>query len=578
MLLLFTFLLSFQKGLWVRALSIAVPDSIPRIMDLAERMDITDLYVQVVISGSAYYRSEILPRSQYLSKNSPPDYEPFDSIIKYAKKKNVKVHAWINTFLIWSLDSFPDSTRHIYYTHPEWLLRDIKGRSMIDYTPEEQKDFGLEGTFINPYLAEVKDFLKKICEEILKKYKIDGIHFDFIRFPGIFWGIKDTLVAGLVSGLGNRDMRWLTLFRYPRLEYFNRWVVYNFYPENKKRQRTIYNFLEQVRSVLKDIDKDCIISCAVFPSPSRASYQYAQNWWEWQDLIDYPVVMSYTTDTKIFKDFLDFSLYNFPSTIMGIGFLWKGMELQANTEINYVRQEKGKGVSFFDFASLDTMADLGMLLDSTMILEDLTQLPVQNQDTNGFFKELAKPEWIEKGMEYIRYGEELEFARFLFSLSLNPDRDLSTMGLDQGSFLEQIKSDVAGFEYLNRTILNISDRLYEPPHRIIEYAFVKWNKDSTAVRDSVKKIKKLNLKKEIYPDGMDPLSKPVFEANKGERKIFEARSGIYVFRVKKIKEGGALVKKNKVKSELLPIYIYYTIKRRFDALYNERQEDYERNK
>ncbi|MEO0141999.1 MAG: family 10 glycosylhydrolase [candidate division WOR-3 bacterium] len=569
MLILLTFLFGFQRGLWVRALSIVSPDSIPQIINLAEKMDITDLYVQVVISGSAYYKSEILPGSQYLSKNSPPDYEPLDSIIKYAKKKNIKAHAWINTFLVWSLDSLPDSTRHIYYTHPEWLLKDIKGRSMIDYSPEEQKDFGLEGTFIDPFNQEVKEFLKKICEEILKKYKVDGIHFDFIRFPGVFWGINDTLVAGLVSVLDNRDMRWLTLLRYPKLEYFNRLIAYNFFLENRKRQRTIYNFLEQVRPVIKNVNKDCIISCAVFSSPSRASYQYAQSWWEWQDLIDYPVVMSYTTDTKLFKDFLNFSLYYFPSAIMGIGFLWKGMELQANTEINYVRQAKGKGISYFDFAALDTMADLNMLLDSTMVLPDSAQEIVQNQDTDGFFKEMAKQEWIEKGMEYIKYGEELEFARFLFSLSLNPDRDLSTMGLDRDGFLQKIKSDVAGFEYLNRTILNIPDKLYEPPHRMIEYAFVKWNKDSTAVRDSAKKIKRLHLKKEIYPDGMDPLSKPVFEANKGERKIFEARSGIYVFKVKEIKEGGNWIKKNKAKPELLPIYIYYTIKKRFDDLYKE---------
>ncbi len=566
-LLLLTFLFGFQRGLWVRAISIASPNSIPQIINLAEKLTITDLYVQVVIGGSSYYKSDILPRSQYLSKNAPPDYFPLDSIIKYAKKKNMKVHAWINTFLVWSLDSFPDSTRHIYYTHPEWLLKDIKGRSMINYSPEEQKDFGLEGTFINPYSQEVKDFLKKICEEIVIKHKVDGIHFDFIRFPGIFWGIEDTLVVGLISGQGSRDMRWLTLLRYPQLDFFNRWVVYNFFLENKKRQRTIYNFLEQVRPVIKNINKDCIISCAVFSSPSRAAYQYAQNWWEWKDLIDYPVVMSYTTDTKLFKDFLDFSLYNFPSAIMGIGFLWKGMELQANTEISYVRQAGGKGISYFDFAALDTMADLGILLDSTMILLDSTPGIIQNQDTNGFFKELAKPEWIEKGRVYIKYGEEFEFARFLFSLSLNPDRDLSTMGLDRDGFLQKIRSDVAGFEYLNRTILKIPDKLFEPPHRVIEYAFVKWDKDSAMVRDSVKKIKKLSLKKEVYPDAMVPLSKSVFEAKKGERKIFETRSGIYLFNIKKIKEGRRLVEKKQIQSDFFSIYLYWTLKQRFDDIY-----------
>ena len=571
MFLLLTFLFCFQKGLWVRALSIAAPDSIPGIISLAERMEITDLYVQVVIGGSSYYKSDIIPKSQYLVKNAPVDYAPFDSIIKYAKERNIRVHAWINTFLVWSLDSFPDSTRHIYHTHPEWLLKDIKGRSMIDYTPVEKKDFGLEGTFVNPQNPEVRDFLKKICEEIVSKYKIDGIHFDFIRFPGVFWGIEDTLISSLLTGLNNRDMRWLTLLRYPKLDFFNRWIAYNFFLENKKRQRALYSFLEQVRYSIKNIDRDCVISCAVFSSPSRASYQYAQNWWEWKGLIDYPVVMSYTTDTKLFKDFLNFSLYHFPSAIMGIGFLWKGMEFQANTEFSYVRQAKGRGISYFDFAALDTMADLNILMDSTMILNDTVFEVIQNQDTNLFFKEMAKQEWIERGNEYIKFGADLEFAQFLLSLSLNPELDISKMRMEREDFLKKISSDVAGFEYLNRSILNIPDKLYEPEHRVIEYEFLKWDKDSTIVREAARKIKRLNCRKKIYPESMDPLSRPVFEAVLGERKIFETRSGIYIFKVKEIKKGRGWVKRSRIKLELLPVCIYHTIKKRFDEIYYDKK-------
>ncbi|MCK5258434.1 MAG: hypothetical protein KAJ69_02850 [Thermoplasmatales archaeon] len=49
----------FHRGLWVRAVSIASPDSIPRILHIAQKIGITDIYVQVVVAGYAYYKSNI---------------------------------------------------------------------------------------------------------------------------------------------------------------------------------------------------------------------------------------------------------------------------------------------------------------------------------------------------------------------------------------------------------------------------------------------------------------------------------------------------------------------------------------
>ncbi len=81
-------------------MSIASPDSIPRIIQVAENLRITDIYVQVVVGGYSYYKSEILPRSEYLAKISGFNYDPLDSLIKSFHKKNINVHAWVNAMLI----------------------------------------------------------------------------------------------------------------------------------------------------------------------------------------------------------------------------------------------------------------------------------------------------------------------------------------------------------------------------------------------------------------------------------------------------------------------------------------------
>jgi len=558
-----------HRGLWVRGMSIASPDSIPRIIKIADEFKITDLYVQVIVGGYAYYKSEILPRSEYLAKNSASDYDPLDFLIKIAKKKNLRVHAWVNALLIWSMDSLPDSTRHINYVHSDWFLNDVYGRSMINYSSIERQDFGIEGTFLDPGKKEVREYLKTICTEILKKYPVDGIHLDFIRYPGIFWGIEDTLQCALISGLNSKDLRWLTLLRYAQLNLFDRWIVYNFYLANKERQKAISRLAEDIYSTIKKCDNNCILSCAVVSNPSRALYQYSQNWWEWKGIIDYPVVMSYTTDIYLFKDFLDFSMYHTPTSIIGIGFLWKGMEMQVNTEIDFVRKKGGTGICYFDFASLDTMADLNISVDSSSVLSD--SLPRINAATialDSVFFELPKAEWTTMGMNYIKYGEDLDFARFLLSLSINPEEDFKKMGIELEDFLKNLRFDAAGFEYLNRKLLVMDKRLLEPPSRDIEYTFIRWNNsDSNAVRNMAKKAKKLELKMILYPEAMNPLAKAVFEAKKGEKKIVETKSGIYIFRVKKVKEGGKWVKKTKIKQDLIPLYIYSTISQKFNELY-----------
>ncbi len=558
-----------HRGMWVRGISIASPESIPNIINLVEQLKITDLYVQVVVGGYAYYKSEILPRSEYLAKYAPLEYDPLDSLIKLAKMRNLRIHAWVNTFLIWSMDSLPDSTQHINYIHPDWFLKDVYGRSMLDYSPIERQDFGLEGTFLDPEIGEVREYLKSMCTEVLAKYAVDGIHLDFIRYPGVFWGVNDTLLCALLAGLNIRDLRWLTLLRYPQLNLFNRYIIYNFYLANKERQRNIKETVYEIYTAMKKCNKNRILSCAAVSSPSRASYQYAQDWWQWKGVIDYPVVMSYTPDIYLFKDFLNFSMYHMPGSIMGIGFLWKGMEMQANTEIDFVRKNGGRGICFFDFASLDTMADLNILTNSSLVLSDSMSSTNNSIKTlDSIFFELPKTEWVYAGMNYIKYGEDLEFAKFLYSLSLNPEQDFRKMGLNREDFVKYIQSDVAGFEHLRRKLLLPDDKLLEPPSKEIEYTFLKWeNSDSSAVRMRAKKLKKYDFKKIIYPDAMNPLARAVFDAEKGEKKIFETRAGIYIFRVKKIREGGRWIKKDKIRADVMPLYIYWTIKERFNELY-----------
>ena len=96
---------------------------------------------------------------------------------------NIKVHAWINTYLIWSAETPPKDNNHIYYIFPEWIDR-----------PRNELDNSLSGNrvFLSPNNPEVNLYLEKIVKELIANYPtIDGIHFDYIRLQDNNYGFND---------------------------------------------------------------------------------------------------------------------------------------------------------------------------------------------------------------------------------------------------------------------------------------------------------------------------------------------------------------------------------------------------
>ncbi len=559
-----------HRGLWIRAISVVSPDSIPRIIKIIEDLDITDIYVQMVVGGSSYYNSYLLPRSEYLARHSPPEYSPVDTLLEYCKKRGVKFHAWINAFTVWSFYKRPDSIDHIFYKNPGWFLKDIFGRSMVDYSGYEWTDLGLEGLFINPEELGVRDFIKEILLEVIERYPVDGLHLDFFRYPGIYWGIGDSLKTSIFAITEAREIRWLTLTRYPQLSLFKRWLTYNFYKLNRRREENLYHLARTLYETIKR-KRDIKVSYAVISNPARARYQYAQTWWNWEGAYDYCVVMSYTPDLSLFEDFLEFTYLYQPGAIMGIGLLWPVMKDVAGYEQSLISQKGGRGFSLFDFAAIDTMFDGGELKRSLSIKpEGLPRDTGVVSIITDLFQERPPKIFVDSGEILTRWDMDLDFFHFLLSLSLNPGRDLKRMGMNREGLLELIHDDVCAFEYINKKVFADLSLLIEPPAAEIAYEFFPYQENDTslAIR-SAENTKKLTERRVVYPAAMDPLSEEVFKAKRGERKIAVRRSGVYLYTVRKIKEGGRTLVAKRIKPELLVLYYSWTIKNRFFKIIEE---------
>jgi uncharacterized lipoprotein YddW (UPF0748 family) len=570
-IILISTLTGFHTGLWVRAMSMASPDSIPRIVALAEEMGVTDIYAQAVVGGYSYYRSGILPRSEYLAKNSPAGYDPLAELCRAAEEKNINVHAWINVFLIWSLDSAPDSARHVQRRHPEWFIKDVFGRSAAQYTSSEWQNLGIEGTYLDPANTYVRDHVARVCAEVASHYGIRGVHLDFIRFPGIYWDLPDAEPAVLLCGMDAEDIRWMTFIRYPRLDIFRRWLVYNYFLMNRQRSAEIERTMRAITYMVRSAKRDCLVSAAVAANPSRALYQYGQDWRAWgSDLVDYVIVMSYTQDILLFKDLADHAYIYHPEAIMGIGLLWPDMEREARWQRQYVADGSRRGVCYFDFASLDTMIDIGLLNgDITVEEESLCQDTARFAQVDGLFKEPVPDQWVRAGKEHGHEEDGRQFADFLRSLSLAPERDLARMRMTREDFQQEIETDVAAFEYLNSRIFPVGPEYIEPPRREIDYEFLDWDDrqgDSTALVGAAEKMSRYALEATVYPVSMNALARPVFEADTGEPGTFLSRAGIFAYRVRNVHEGGGRIMVTDVRPDLAKVYMYWTIRERFNEL------------
>ncbi len=163
----------FLRGVWVPRWDFKTREDVDRIMENCARMGFDHVLFQVRGAADAFYRSELEPWSEQLG-GKDPGFDPLQEAVTRGHALGLKVHAWVNVVPGWRGEKPPSSRRHLFYTHPEWFLvgRDGKRRLLA------------KGYYVglNVCLPEVRDYLASVTADIARRYDVDGIHLDYIRF------------------------------------------------------------------------------------------------------------------------------------------------------------------------------------------------------------------------------------------------------------------------------------------------------------------------------------------------------------------------------------------------------------
>jgi len=138
------------------------------ILDSLQRIGVNAVMFHVRPSCDAFYYSAIEPTSEWLvgSQGKAISYDPLAFAISQAHARDMELHAWFNPYRAVS-DTTVNSVAptHVSKVHPEWILR--YGKLKI----------------LDPGLPQVRDYVTSVIMDVVRRYDIDGVHFDDYFYP-----------------------------------------------------------------------------------------------------------------------------------------------------------------------------------------------------------------------------------------------------------------------------------------------------------------------------------------------------------------------------------------------------------
>ncbi|WP_290794274.1 glycoside hydrolase family 10 protein [Flavihumibacter sp. UBA7668] len=141
-----------------------------QLLDLHQKNGLNAVIVQVRPAADALYPSSYEPWSEWLTgkQGQPPVpfYDPLQFMIAEAHKRGMEFHAWLNPYrAVFNIKSTITAQDHITRRFPDWFL-----------TYGDKKYF-------DPGNKNAQQFVVNIVRDLVKRYPIDGVHFDDYFYP-----------------------------------------------------------------------------------------------------------------------------------------------------------------------------------------------------------------------------------------------------------------------------------------------------------------------------------------------------------------------------------------------------------
>jgi uncharacterized lipoprotein YddW (UPF0748 family) len=182
--------------------------------------------------------------------------------------------------------------------HPDWIMvPKSEARATLDASPGQRRrlvaqagrrEGDVEGYYLSPSVPEAVDHLEAVVRELVRSYRIDGLHFDFVRYPGPQWDHSRTALVAF-----RRVHRSQALLGGPARDPAG-WDEY--------RRRTVTALVSRLSDAARVERPGIVLSAAVAPDEAQAVNHKFQDWPGWlsNGILSALCPMVYTANDRVF--------------------------------------------------------------------------------------------------------------------------------------------------------------------------------------------------------------------------------------------------------------------------------------
>jgi hypothetical protein len=226
-------------------------------------------------SGSAYYPSAFIPMIS--------EKDELAECIEAAHRNGIEVHVWKVNWALWRV-------------HEDSLAKYIRdNRIQVSYdgkrVPQVSRELGWNQRYdwLCPAHPENRELEKNLMMEVVRKYEVDGVHFDYMRYPYEPLCFCETCRRKFIEETGLVQNNWPgDVWKQGKYrEIYLDW-----------RRELITTSAREIAAAIHDYDPYVCVSLAARSGLEYAFNSDAQVWWEWDDegILDFVCPMNYSAD------------------------------------------------------------------------------------------------------------------------------------------------------------------------------------------------------------------------------------------------------------------------------------------
>lgn len=307
----------------------------------------TAILPNMLWGGVAFYKSDLLPVSPAVEDKG----DQITLCVAACKKYDIECHIWkVNYNMGWAADK-------------KFLAKmKTEGRTQVNYNGSSN-DRWLCPSHPDNQKLEIESML-----EVARKYDVDGLHFDYIRYPGKDGCFCKGCRLRFEKAIGRKVRNWPDDVR-NKEELSEKWLDF--------RRQQITAVVAAVAQRAKKSRPDIKISAAVFRNWPIDRNSVGQDWKLWCDrgYLDFVCPMDYTADSSHFRRMVEQQLTwaGKVSCYPGIGLsVWSDPTdiCKLIEQINMSRQLGTGGFTIFNFGRTEA-GDVLPLLGKGMTRKQL---------------------------------------------------------------------------------------------------------------------------------------------------------------------------------------------------------------